>query len=40
MGSLCGGGHQTMAACQLKDYDMTKANFALQGAINNFFENN
>ncbi|MEE1012464.1 MAG: DHH family phosphoesterase [Acutalibacteraceae bacterium] len=40
MESLGGGGHQTMAACQLKDYDMTKANFALQGAINNFFENN
>ncbi|MBQ7122446.1 MAG: DHH family phosphoesterase [Clostridia bacterium] len=40
MESLGGGGHQTMAACQLKGYDMTKANFALQGAINNFFENN
>lgn len=40
MESLGGGGHQTMAACQLKDYDMTKANFALQGAINKFFENN
>ncbi len=39
MESLGGGGHQTMAACQLKDYDITKANFALQGAINNFFEN-
>lgn len=40
MESLGGGGHQTMAACQLKGYDMTKANYALQGAINNFFENN
>lgn len=40
MESLGGGGHQTMAACQLKDCDMTKANYALQGAINNFFENN
>jgi len=40
MESLGGGGHQTMAACQLKGYDMTEANFALQGALNKFFENN
>ena len=40
MESLGGGGHQTMAACQLKGCDMIKANSALQSAINNFFENN
>ncbi len=40
MESLGGGGHQTMAACQLKGYDMANAKNALEGAIDKFFENN
>ncbi|MBQ2973471.1 MAG: DHH family phosphoesterase [Clostridia bacterium] len=39
MESLGGGGHQTMAACQLKGYDMRKARAALENAIKDFFEN-
>lgn len=37
---LGGGGHQTMAACQLKGYDMDKAEAALKNAIKEFFDNN
>lgn len=37
---LGGGGHQTMAACQLKEYDMDKAEAALKNAIKEFFDNN
>ncbi len=40
MESLGGGGHQTMAACQLKGYDMKKARAALEAAIKDFFEKN
>lgn len=40
MESLGGGGHQTMAACQLKGYNMEDAKSALKNAINNFFDNN
>lgn len=38
MESLGGGGHQTMAACQLKGYDMKKARTALENAIKEFFD--
>ncbi len=38
MESLGGGGHQTMAACQLKGYDMRKARIALENAIKEFFD--
>ena len=37
MESLGGGGHQTMAACQLKGYDVPDAKSALYGAIEKFF---
>lgn len=40
MESLGGGGHQTMAACQLREYAMEDAKSALKNAINNLFENN
>lgn len=40
MESLGGGGHQTMAACQLKGYDMKKARTALENAIKEFFDKN
>lgn len=40
MESLGGGGHQTMAACQLKGYDIKKARAALEDAIKEFFEKN
>lgn len=40
MESLGGGGHQTMAACQLKGYDMKKARTALEDAIKEFFDKN
>lgn len=38
MESLGGGGHQTMAACQLKGSDMQKARAALENAIKEFFD--
>ena len=38
MESLGGGGHQTMAACQLKGYDMKKARTELENAIKEFFD--
>ena len=38
MESLGGGGHQTMAACQLKGYDMKKARKELENAIKEFFD--
>lgn len=38
MESLGGGGHQTMAACQLKGYDMKKARTELESAIKEFFD--
>ncbi len=38
MESLCGGGHQTMAACQLKGCDMKKARAMLEDAIKDFFD--
>ena len=40
MESLGGGGHQTMAACQLKGYDVPDAKSALYGAIEKFFNKN
>ena len=40
MEALGGGGHQTMAACQLKGYDLKKAKEALCAEISRFFENN
>ncbi len=40
MESLGGGGHQTMAACQLKGYNFESAKKALCGAIKDFFEKN
>ena len=40
MEALGGGGHQTMAACQLKGSTRESANSALRSAIDNFFENN
>lgn len=40
MESLGGGGHQTMAACQLKGYNFESAKKALFGAIKDFFEKN
>lgn len=40
MESLGGGGHQTMAACQLKGIDMKKARAALEDAIKEFFDKN
>ena len=40
MEALGGGGHQTMAACQLKGYDMKKAESALENAIKEFFDKN
>lgn len=39
MESLGGGGHRTMAACQLRDCDISQAKDALHGAIIRFFEN-
>jgi c-di-AMP phosphodiesterase-like protein len=38
MESLGGGGHQTMAACQLKGYDMVNARAVLENAIKEFFD--
>ena len=38
MESLGGGGHQTMAACQLKDCTVCDAKETLVGAIGDFFE--
>ncbi len=38
MESLGGGGHQTMAACQLKDCDMKEARLKLETAIKEFFD--
>lgn len=38
MEALGGGGHQTMAACQLKGYDFEKADKALKKAIKEFFD--
>ncbi len=38
MESLGGGGHQTMAACQLKGYDLNKARTELENAIKEFFD--
>ncbi len=38
MESLGGGGHQTMAACQLKGHDMKQARTALENAIKEFFD--
>lgn len=40
METLGGGGHQTMAACQLKGYDIPDAKSALYKAIEEFFKNN
>lgn len=40
MEALGGGGHQTMAACQLKGYDIPDAKSALYKAIEEFFKNN
>ena len=40
MESLGGGGHQTMAACQLKDCDTAEAKSKLFAAIKEFFEKN
>ncbi len=40
MESLGGGGHQTMAACQLKDSDLNKAKSQLKTAIKEFFDKN
>lgn len=40
MESLGGGGHQTMAACQLKGYDIPSAKSALYSAIDDFFVKN
>ena len=40
MESLGGGGHQTMAACQLKGYDVASAKSALYSAIDDFFVKN
>ncbi|MBQ2848000.1 MAG: DHH family phosphoesterase [Clostridia bacterium] len=40
MESLGGGGHQTMAACQLKGYDFKKARAELEDAIKEFFDKN
>ncbi len=40
MEALGGGGHQTMAACQLKGSTVQDAKESLQNAINKFFENN
>ncbi|MBR4858600.1 MAG: DHH family phosphoesterase [Clostridia bacterium] len=40
MEALGGGGHQTMAACQLKESTRESANDALRSAVDNFFENN
>ncbi len=39
MEALGGGGHQTMAACQLKGCNISDAKTALEGAIDKFFEN-
>ncbi len=38
MESLGGGGHQTMAACQLKECTVSEAKETLVGAIGDFFE--
>ena len=38
MESLGGGGHQTMAACQLKDCTVSEARETLVNAIGDFFE--
>lgn len=40
MESLGGGGHQTMAACQLKGHDIKSAREALEKSITEFFEKN
>lgn len=40
MEALGGGGHQTMAACQLKGYDIPDAKSALYKTIEEFFKNN
>ncbi len=40
MEALGGGGHQTMAACQLKGCSAADARESLQNAINDFFGNN
>lgn len=40
MESLGGGGHQTMAACQLKGYDIPAAQSVLYAAIDDFFVKN
>lgn len=39
MEGLGGGGHQTMAACQLKDINLQEAQRLLENAIDNYFEN-
>ncbi|MDO4495477.1 MAG: DHH family phosphoesterase [Clostridiaceae bacterium] len=39
MEKLGGGGHQTMAACQLRGFDMDKARAALEAAVKAYFEN-
>ena len=40
MEALGGGGHQTMAACQLKGYNLPSARAALFEAIDNFYAKN
>jgi c-di-AMP phosphodiesterase-like protein len=40
MESLGGGGHQTMAACQLKKCTVAEAKQKLYAAIKEFFEKN
>ena len=40
MEALGGGGHQTMAACQLKGYNIPSARTALFEAIDNFYRKN
>ncbi|MBQ8015877.1 MAG: DHH family phosphoesterase, partial [Clostridia bacterium] len=40
MEALGGGGHQNMAACQLKGCNMKEAEETLKGAIKDFFEKN
>jgi c-di-AMP phosphodiesterase-like protein len=40
MESLGGGGHQTMAACQLKDCTVEEAKKSLFAAIDDFFKSN
>ena len=40
MEAMGGGGHQTMSACQLNDVTLEQAQKLLEGAIDNYYENN